>query len=65
LLKVKIYSIPKWTWIKKLIASFKTKTIAYKTLKEITNMADRDGKGPRKRSPRRSVRKGGLKRGNC
>jgi len=28
-------------------------------------MPDRDGKGPRKRSPRPSERKGGLKRGNC
>jgi len=28
-------------------------------------MPNRDGKGPRKRSPRKSVRKGGLKRGKC
>jgi len=28
-------------------------------------MSDRDGTGPRKRSPRKSVRKGGLKKGNC
>ena len=28
-------------------------------------MADRDGKGPRKRSPRPSVRKGGRRAGNC
>jgi len=31
----------------------------------IKNMADRDGRGPRKRSPRKSIRKGGLKRGKC
>ena len=28
-------------------------------------MPDRDRKGPRKRSPRPSVRKGGLKKGKC
>jgi len=28
-------------------------------------MPNRDGTGPRKRSPRKSVRKGGLKKGNC
>jgi len=28
-------------------------------------MPDRDGKGPRKRSPRPSKPKGGRKRGNC
>jgi len=28
-------------------------------------MADRDGKGPRKRSPRPSKKRGGLKKGNC
>jgi len=28
-------------------------------------MPGKDGRGPRKRSPRKSVRKGGLKRGEC
>lgn len=28
-------------------------------------MPDRDGKGPRKRSPRSSVKKGGLRKGKC
>ena len=28
-------------------------------------MPNRDGKGPRKRSPRPSVPKGGLKKGKC
>jgi len=28
-------------------------------------MPDRDGKGPRKRSPRPSTKKGGRKEGNC
>jgi len=28
-------------------------------------MPDRNGKGPRKRSPRPSRRKGGLKKGKC
>ena len=28
-------------------------------------MPDRDGKGPRKRSPLPSVPKGGRKKGNC
>ena len=28
-------------------------------------MSDRDGKGPRKRSPRPSVRRGGRKLGKC
>jgi len=28
-------------------------------------MADRDGNGPRKRSPRPSVKLGGLKKGKC
>jgi len=29
------------------------------------NMPDRDGKGPRTRSPKSSTPKGGLKRGGC
>ena len=28
-------------------------------------MPNKNGKGPRKRSPRPSVRKGGLKKGKC
>jgi len=28
-------------------------------------MADRDGKGPRERSPKTSTPKGGNKKGNC
>ena len=34
-------------------------------VKEVKEMPDRDGKGPRARSPRPSRRKGGLKRGGC
>jgi len=28
-------------------------------------MPDKDGRGPRERSPKPSVRRGGLKTGNC
>lgn len=33
--------------------------------KGVKTMPDRDGKGPRKRSPRPSKRKGGRKKGGC
>jgi len=33
--------------------------------KEVKRMSDRDGKGPRERSPRPSKKKGGRKLGNC
>ena len=32
---------------------------------EVNNMPDKDGKGPRQRSPRPSRPKGGLGKGNC
>lgn len=36
-----------------------------RNLKGGVNMADRDGKGPRSRSPRPKGRKKGLKKGKC
>jgi len=33
--------------------------------KGVIKMPDRDGKGPRSRSPRPSTKKGGRKRGSC
>jgi len=36
-----------------------------KSKKEMINMPNRDGRGPRSRSPFPSKRKGGRKQGNC
>ena len=37
----------------------------YIMLRGVKNMPDRDGRGPRSRSPRPSKKKGGLRRGKC
>lgn len=48
-----------------IINLVKTKETINKAIKEVINMPDRNGRGPRQRSPMPSKRKGGRQLGNC